>query len=358
MLLLAETALIPLPTDESLYRPVGFAAAFLSMACWVITSIAFTTAGRRYGTTTVNVSRSLIALVLLLVSVWLLSGVPFPFPRDDRFLWLAISGITGLAIGDQLIFSAFNRIGPRLTLLILTLAPMMTALIAWPIIDEPLTTIGWVGMAMTIAGVIWVITERNDPTPGKRPRNSLYNVRLGVILATTGVVAVSIGNVLAKLGMMPSPSNPGDGPVDPLIAQDVRMLAGAASIVLMAVGAGLLGRRIGTPPEPDPQLRPSRTIAMTAIGIGTILGPVLGIFFFLYSAALIEVAVTATIVALTPVAILPFNRMVEGSDPTRRAIFGAILGVIGVSILAFGSADGGEAAENPPPAVESLEFTP
>ena len=358
MLILAETALIPLPAEESLFRPVGFAAAFLSMACWVITSIAFTTAGRRYGTTTVNVSRSLIALVLLLVSVWLLSGVPFPFPSDNRFLWLAISGITGLAIGDQLIFSAFNRIGPRLTLLILTLAPMATALIAWPIIDEPLTALGWVGMALTIAGVIWVITERNDPSPDDRPRNSLHNLRLGVTLAMVGVIAVSIGNVLAKLGMMPSPDDPGDGPVDPLIAQDVRMLAGAASIVLMAVGAGMLGRRIGTPPEPDPRLRPSPMVALTAIGIGTILGPVLGIFFFLYSAALIEVAITATIVALTPVAILPFNRFVEGSDPTKRAVLGAFLGVIGVSILAFGSSSGGEPAESLPPAIESLEFTP
>ena len=99
-------------------------------------------------------------------------------------------------------------------------------------------------------------------------------------------------------------------------------------------------------------------VALTAIGIGTILGPVLGIFFFLYSAALIEVAITATIVALTPVAILPFNRFVEGTDPTKRAILGAFLGVIGVSILAFGSSSGGEAAESLPPAIESLEFTP
>jgi drug/metabolite transporter (DMT)-like permease len=359
MPLFAETALIPLPDDVSLFRPIGFAAAFLSMACWVITSIAFTTAGRRYGTTTVNVSRSVIALGLLLAWVWLLSGEPFPFPPDNRILWLAISGITGLAIGDQLIFSAFNRIGPRLTLLILTLAPMMTALIAWPIIREPLTAIGWVGMAVTIAGVLWVISERDDPEPDEdRPRNSLHNLKLGVTLAMTGVVAVSIGNVLAKLGMMPAPANPESGPVDPLIAQDVRMIAGAATIVLMAVGAGLLGRRIGTPPEPDPELRPSRAVALTAIGIGTVLGPVLGIFFFLYSAALIEVAITATIVALTPVAILPFNRMIEGTHPTRRAILGACLGVIGVSILAFGSAGGGETAGSPPPAIESLELAP
>ena len=100
---------------------------------------------------------------------------------------------------------------------------------------------------------------------------------------------------------------------------------------------------------------------MGSLGIGTILGPVFGIFFFLYSAALIEVGVTATIVALTPVAILPFNRMLEGTSPSRRAVAGAVVGVIGVGLLALGTTPalpdepddaGGNAS------VESLESIP
>ena len=365
MPLLADTALVPLPDDPEAFHLLGILAALASMICWVITSMAFTTAGRRYGTTTVNVTRSVLAMILILAMVKALSGRFMPFPEDTRILWLALSGIAGLAIGDQLIFAAFNRIGPRLTLLILNLAPIATALIAWPVLGEPLHLLGWLGMAITIAGVSAVISDRKPSSPESDDvpeTDTLFDPRLGVWLALSGVVAVSIGNVLAKLGMLPSADADGLAVgVDPLVAQDARMIAGATTIVIMASLAGLTGRRIGTPPEPDPRRRPPRWLAMGSLGIGTILGPVFGIFFFLYSAALIEVGVTATIVALTPVAILPFNRMLEGTSPSRRAVAGAVVGVIGVGLLALGTTPalpdepddaGGNAS------VESLESIP
>ena len=359
----AQTTLTTLPADPGLLHLLGIGSAVASMICWVITSMAFTTAGRRYGSTTVNLTRSLLALVILLVAVWLLSGSMFPFPSDERVYWLALSGLFGLAVGDQLIFSAFNRIGPRLTLLMLNLAPVLTALIAWPVIDEPLSILGWVGMVVTIAGVSWVITDRNEVSAKARigPTEALFDTRIGVTLALAGVVAVSIGNVLAKLGMLPArDSEAGTAGVDPLIAQDVRMIAGAGTIVLMACAAKALGRRIGSPPEPRPQDRPSAGIAIGAIGLGTILGPVLGIFFFLYSAAIIEVAITATIVAVTPIAILPFNRFIEGTRLSRRAILGSFIGVAGVIILVLGPGpkDPEQPDLGPSPAAESLEFNP
>ncbi|MCH2144963.1 MAG: DMT family transporter [Phycisphaerales bacterium] len=363
MATLAEVTLIPIPDDPGLHHTLGILSALASMLCWVITSMAFTTAGRRYGTTTVNVTRSLLAMVLILVMVKALSGSFMPFPEDTRLLWLALSGIAGLAIGDQLIFAAFNRIGPRLTLLILNLAPVATALIAWPVLGEPLHMLGWLGMVITIAGVSAVISEGDAPKQEKVEGGSmLFNAKLGITLALSGVIAVSIGNVLAKLGMLPATSDAGQGTgVDPLVAQDARMIAGAVMIVVMACLAGLTGRRIGTPPEPDPSRRPARWLAIGSLGVGTILGPVFGIFFFLYSAALIEVGVTATIVALTPVAILPFNRLIEGSNPSTRAIIGAVVGVLGVGMLALGTTpdmDGGEAADGPSTSIESVEFPP
>ena len=359
----ASTTLTALPTEPALVHLLGIGSAVASMVCWVITSMAFTTAGRRYGSTTVNVTRSVLALGILLVTVWILSGRFLPFPSDQRLYWLALSGLFGLAVGDQLIFSAFNRIGPRLTLLMLNLAPVLTALIAWPVIDEPLSILGWLGMGITIAGVSWVITDRNEVSSKGRigPTKALYDSRLGVTLALAGVVAVSIGNVLAKLGMLPSSNADADaGGVDPLIAQDIRMIAGAVTIVIMACCAGALGRRIGSPPEPRVEDRPRPAIAIGAIGIGTILGPVLGIFFFLYSAALIEVAITATIVAVTPIAILPFNRFIEGTRLSKRAILGSFVGVAGVIILALGpaAADSDHPDGRPTPAAESLEFGP
>ena len=113
------------------------------------------------------------------------------------------------------------------------------------------------------------------------------------------------------------------------------MLAGALAILVMAAVAGALAKTIGTPALPDPSRRPSRVLATGTLLLGTALGPILGIILFLYSAALIKLAVTTTIVALTPVAILPFSHLVEHSPVTRRAVYGALLGVAGVVLLTF-----------------------
>eukprot|EP00400_MALV-I_sp_L67-5_P000702 gene702-883_t len=332
LLLATANELIPLPVDPSTRLLVGILTALGSMACWVITSLSFTTAGKRFGSTSVNVVRSVLAAIFLFFVVKQLSGSFFPFDLSLEILLLSLSGVLGLAVGDQLIFAAFNRAGPRLTLLVLNLVPVATAFLAWPTLGEPLNPFGWIGILLTIIGVAWVVSDQPKDVEKILKVDANYSPRLGITLALMGVISVSIGNVLAKQGMTPSES--GDR-IGALIAQDVRMLAGAAAIVFMAVIAGACARTIGTPPLPDPSKRPARSLAILTLLLGTALGPILGIILFLYSAALIKLAVTTTIVALTPIAILPFSHLVEHSPVTRKAVFGALLGVAGVVLLTF-----------------------
>ena len=85
--------------------------------------------------------------------------------------------------------------------------------------------------------------------------------------------------------------------------------------------------------------------------LGTLLGPILGMILFLYSALLIKLAVATTVLALTPVAVLPFNHLVDKSPVSRRALTGAILGVVGVAVLAFAEpAPEPPGQDEPPPA--------
>lgn len=333
MLLLASAnELIPLPVDPSTRLLVGILTALGSMACWVITSLSFTTAGKRFGSTSVNVVRSVLAAIFLFFVVKQLSGSFFPYDLSLEIFLLSLSGILGLAVGDQLIFAAFNRAGPRLTLLVLNLVPVATAFLAWPTLGEPLNPFGWLGIFLTIIGVAWVVSDQPKDVQKILKVDANYSPRLGIILALMGVISVSIGNVLAKQGM--APSDGGDR-IGALVAQDVRMLAGAIAIVFMASIAGACAKTIGTPPLPDASKRPRRSLAIATLLLGTALGPILGIILFLYSAALIKLAVTTTIVALTPIAILPFSHLVEHSPVTRKAVYGALLGVAGVILLTF-----------------------
>lgn len=326
---LAETSLIPLPADPSMRFLIGVCAGLGSTLCWTFTSISFTISARRFGSTAVNMTRSVIAMVVILLAVKLVTGSWLAEDDSRTMLWLALSGIAGLAIGDQLIFGAFVRMGPRLTLLVLNIAPVATALLAWPVLGEPLGVLAWAGMMITLLGVAWVVAERRDP--GNDPRK--LAIGLGVSLALGGMMAIAIGNVLAKLGMLGGSTSA--EPIPPLVAHNLRMIAGTIALTVMATTAGLVGRRIGAPPETDPAARPSRPLALVTLGIGTVLGPILGLWLFLLSAALLKVAIAATVLALTPIVILPFNSLVEKTPVSPRAILGAVVAVAGVAILTF-----------------------
>ena len=80
----------------------------------------------------------------------------------ESMAWLAASGIIGLGIGDQLCFQALVDVGSRITTLLLTLAPPITAIMAWPILDETLGIVSVLGMTVTLTGIAWVVSEGRE----------------------------------------------------------------------------------------------------------------------------------------------------------------------------------------------------
>ena len=73
--------------------------------------------------------------------------------------------------------------------------------------------------------------------------------------------------------------------------------------------------------------------------IGAIFGPVLGVWLGLISIDRIDTGVAATLMSLSPIFILPVAWLVEGERITLRAVVGAFVAVIGVSLLVMGSGE-------------------
>ena len=57
-----------------------------------------------------------------------------------------------------------NRVRRALSLLLFSLTPPLTAIGAWLWMDEPLSMRSWLAMAITLAGVAWVLCERVQTT--------------------------------------------------------------------------------------------------------------------------------------------------------------------------------------------------
>ena len=292
----------------------GEIAALSTVLCWAIGTLSFEAAGRRIGSTTVNYIRLTMAWVMLGIAGLVTSRYMFiPLGASGQeWLWLGMSGLVGFFLGDLCLFRAFVLIGPRLCTLVFTLAPLMTALLGWMILGETLTPLNCLGMAITLAGVAWVIAERKTDKATKLWRPSVW----GVSLAAMGALGQALGMVLAKKVI--------GNDTDPIMVTQIRITAALPAFAIMFA-------LLRWYPRVTRGLKDGR--AMAQMTLGAFVGPVLGVALLMLSMQYLEAAVSQTFVALLPIVIIPFVMVIHKERVSLRAALGAVVAVAGVAIL-------------------------
>ena len=306
---------------------LGHAAGLSTSVLWTATSFFFTSAGRRVGPTAVNASRILFAIVMLGVTHRVLSGAWVPDVVGRQVLYLAVSGIVGLSIGDQALFAAFVYIGPRLAMLIMTTAPLFAAFFGWLALGETLSPIAWLGVGLTIGGVAWVVLERR---PGGAGPTEPHRLR-GILLAFVGAACQAGGLLLSKQGMghgwLPS-----DQFLHPQAATLVRMVFAAVGMLPILAIHGMRERRLRAI-----GIRPTRTGSPRAgylfAAAGAFGGPFLGVWMSLEAGHRVPIGMAQTLCSLPPVLILPLAWLIYKERISLRAVIGAVIAVGGVALL-------------------------
>jgi drug/metabolite transporter (DMT)-like permease len=299
-------------------RYLGEIAALLTSLLFSFTAIIFTQASRRVGSMTTNRVRLIIALIDLMIINLILFGQPLPVDAGiERWVWLSLSGIIGLALGDMFLFSAFEHIGARLGMLLLSLAPIIGALLAWLLFGETLQPGQIAGIALTLSGIAWVVTTRpaeDSNQPHVDGRGLLYGV-----LAATGQ---AVGLVLSKQGMT-GDSSPGD--FSPFAGNAIRMLAAMVVFWLMT----FVQRQSR---ETIEAVRHDRS-ALKLIALGAFVGPVLGVSASLLAVQHAEIGVVSTLMALPPVFLLPISYFVFKERFGWQTVAGTLVAIAGVALL-------------------------
>ena len=94
----------------------------------------------RIGSLNVNILRLVLAFLLLLPLCAVLRGRPFPSDASPRaWVLLGLSGLFGFTFGDFCLFRSYVILGPRLSNVMMALAPPLTALIGWLLLGETLS---------------------------------------------------------------------------------------------------------------------------------------------------------------------------------------------------------------------------
>ncbi|MCP4592077.1 MAG: DMT family transporter [bacterium] len=305
----------------------GPAAGVATSILWTATSLFFTSAGRRIGPTAVNGLRILLAIMLLGATHRALSGIWIPEVVAGQVIFLALSGVVGLSIGDQALFTSFVYIGPRLAMLLMTTAPLFAALFGWLALGETLHGLAWVGISLTVGGVGWVVLERPQ---GTAAANLTHRGR-GVVLGLIAAACQAGGLLLSKQGM-------GHGwlaeeeHLGPQAATLLRMFFAGVGVLPILLLHGLRRRKrlaAGIQPLRIGSLRAG--LALTACG--AVVGPYLGVWMSLVASDRVPLGVAQTLCALPPVFLLPFAVLIYKERISLRAILGAILAVGGSTLL-------------------------
>jgi drug/metabolite transporter (DMT)-like permease len=288
---------------------------------WTLSSLAWTSAGKRVGALAVSFIRLVMAVGLMVVYCRIRCGRWLPTDADrDTWLVLGASGFFGFFLCDICLFKAFLLLGPRLTLLTFSLLPPMTAILSWAATDDVLTLRHWMAMGITLAGVAWVLFEQPDASvKGDSP--IFVDTKIGtvpwrgVVLATLAALANAVGYVLSKQGI---------GQYDAVAATLIRALAALPAYAVLIT----FWRRW---PGMLKALHDAK--AMGILSLGAIVGPFVGVVLSMEALRIAPAGIVATITSTMPVLILPFSILVYHEKVSLRAAVGAIVAVAGVAML-------------------------
>ncbi len=294
---------------------MGEIAALLTAVCWTLSSVFFTIAGQGVGSVIVNRTRLLVATVLLLLTHLALTGRVLPLDAGpERWFWMALSGIVGLVLGDAFLLQAYVLIGARIAMLIMAIVPVISALMAWLFLGETLSLIQIGGIGVTVAGIALVVLEQGNGT--KLPQDRRRFV-LGILCGLGGALGQALGLILSKKGL--------EGGYT--VLSGVVMRAVAATLVMWLITfltrqAGNTLRQLRTHPQ-----------ALKAVTAGAVVGPFIGVWLSLVAVQATYVGIASTLMALTPILLLPFASLVFKEQVSPRAILGTVTSLTGVALI-------------------------
>lgn len=291
---------------------------------WTATALLSEFGSKRLGNLTLNVLRMSLALLFSVVLFLVVTGSVLPAGATAEAVgWMLLSGCVGYVIGDFCLFQCYIIIGSRFGQLFMTLAPLSAALMAWITLGQQMRPMSIVAMLVTLLGIGISVLGR-----GEHHKLSLRLPLSGVLFAIGAAVCQGVGLVLSKIGMDHFVAVEGMPEwLLPFSANFYRCIAGVVGFSL------LLYFRDGLKPLRDAvHDRKGLTVAIAT----TVFGPFVGVGFSLMAVQYTAAGIASTLMAMTPIIILLPSRWLFHEKITWRAVVGAVISVVGVSLFFLG----------------------
>lgn len=290
---------------------LGEMAALSAAFFWALASVLYSRFSHHFNALQLNLIKGAVASSLMLLTLPLLPDVNFQLSNQHTAI-LLLSGVIGIAIGDSAYFAALKRIGVNKTLLLESIAPPLSGILAVLLLGSLLTWQSWLGVFVTTFAVALVVMQ---PETNKQPVN-MAGIGFGLLAS----ICQASGVVISHYALVA-------GDIEPLLGALIRLLAGIGVIFLMLA---LFRRKALFAIAGGFRKLASREFALLLLAI--VVGTFLTLWLQQVALKHANPAVAQTLIATSPIFIL-FFAIAKGQIPTTKTIIGTLLAIAGISLF-------------------------
>ncbi len=291
---------------------IGELAALSAAAVWAIATWIYGQFSHHFSALQLNIVKGVIASIMMALVLPVAVSIPESIDNTHLFI-LAISGVIGIAIGDSAYFSSLKRIGANKTLLLESLAPPLSGVLALMFLGSVLPVQSWLGVIITTIAVTFVIIQ---PTGNNAITLNWAGIGFGLLASTCQASGVVISHYALVAGDLP-----------PLLGAIIRLTVGVLAVTAIIVFVEK--RPFHQIKNHFAQLTPKAfSTLLLAIFVGTFLA------LWLQQTALkyANPAIAQTIIATSPLFMLAISA-IKGEKPTMKSVLGTLAAITGISLF-------------------------
>jgi drug/metabolite transporter (DMT)-like permease len=291
---------------------IGQILAIIAALTYAENSIIYSYLGKKVSVKATVHVRLWIAVPIIIIIALVSEGNFFAQATLNNWMVLLLSGLLGYFFCDSLLFWAFSNIGPRETMVIMTLNPIFSSILSYLFFKEVLTILQMVAILITISGIIILILNQNK----EKDVNKKKNLIKGTVFAFLAAILQATSSILAKGAL----SN-----VSPISANSIRMIGGLIGATIFAIffRKEFKNDFISFKNKQD----------LSLLLIATITGPIIGMSLLLTAFNYSPVGLVTAIVQISPIFILLYELIFMKKHVKALEILGTIISVVGVAMM-------------------------
>lgn len=291
---------------------IGFLYPLISSASFSISSVIIRKLDYFASPLKLNVIRTSVGASCFIINLFILGLfhdlIDLPW---IVVLYLILSVLFNVALGDTFYFTAQRILGVRIVNPIVNTFPLLTIILAVIFLDEKFSTIIIIGSILILTGISLISIEKEGET------ENILNKKLGVIFIGLTIISYALGVIFTTVGTVN---------LDPITANSVRL-------PFAAIFLGSVYTFSNKTHLPKDEVHYKLPTTITFAILTGVLGTYISSIYLVLSVQTIGAGLTSVFVSVGPLFALPLAKYWLKENVGIKTIIGTLLTIAGIIIV-------------------------